>query len=554
MRFFSLCKLAICLVLIFHLPVLAIQDEKAVKEKERQERKDQEKREKEEKKRTEKAKKDEKNSSENSSQETQETPVNKAATTVERPTNPLATQIELAISLGQLIEPKGENAWDVYQIYIKTYPSDPSVKSVQTSLTTALGEVAKAPLAAYAQGANYIFTKNDWAKAQEYTKRLKELQPKNKDFALMDLFYQGMVSLADKEPVKAEEFFRQAIKKDDKAAYLYNALGRALSDQRKEEDSLKAYVKASSLAPDWTYPLVNIALKYLRKGDLDQAERYGILALNVNATDVEAHSLLANVYTSKGNFEEAIRKYEFVLSQKPGSVADQLSYGKLMLDLGNLLAAEKAFSTALQLNPAEHQARLYLGITAQKYSELILADASKQLKAAPKDNVQAQIALADLAAHKGTPQTAIEGYQAALKLEPWQTTTRLKLATLFSESGQIKQAIEEFRNITKNNPTFKEAYNSLGDLLKKDNDPKSAILEYRKAISIDPRYISAHFNLAKTLQEIGELAASAAEYRTILSLDANNAAAITALKEIDSKLTQEKQEVKPVEDSSSKNQ
>ncbi|MBI4851856.1 MAG: tetratricopeptide repeat protein [Acidobacteria bacterium] len=552
MRFVLFSKLAICLLLIFHLPVLAIeQDEKALKDRKEQ----QEKREKEDKKKQEKVRKEDKAKEDKIQENTQDPVNNKAATTTERPTNPLATQIELAISLNQLIEPEGQNAWDIYKVFIKTYPADPAVKSVQTSLTTALGEAAKAPLAAYVQGANYIFTKNDWAKAQQYSKRVKELQPKNKDFALMDLFYQGMVLLADKEPTKAEEIFRQAIKKDDNAAFLYNALGRALSDQRKEEDSLKAYLKAATLAPDWTYPLVNIALKSLRKGDLDQAERYALAALNVNTTDVEAHSVLANVYTSKGNIEKAVEKYDFVITQKPNSIADQLAYGKLMLDIGNLLAAEKAFSTVLKLNPNENQARLYLAITAQKYSELILSDASKQLKD-PKEssNAQTQIALADLAAHKNNPQIAIEAYKTALKIEPWQITTRFKLANLLAENNQAKEAIEEYRNITKANPLFKEVYINLGDLLKKNNDTKTAIVEYRKALAVDPNYLLAHINLAKSLQEIGELLAAAAEYRAILTIDANNAFALSALKEIEAKILQQQEQTKTPEESSSKNQ
>ena len=543
MRSALLCQLVICLILVLHLPTLAIQDEKAVTEKDRKEQKKQAK---EEKKKEEKAKKEENNREEKPQKEKllQDPVDKKSATTTERPTNPLATQIELAISLNQLIEPPGQSAWDVYQIFIKTYPADPSVKSIQNSLTFAMGETAKAPLANYVQGTNYAFTRDDWAKAQEYSKRLKELQPKNKDFVLMDLFYQGMVSLSDKQPSKAEEFFRQGIKKNDEASYFYNALGRALSDQRKEEDSLKAYLRASSLSPDWTYPLVNIALKYLRRGDLEKAQRYALSALNVNATDVEAHSVLASVSASTGNIEDAVRQYEFVISQRPNSVTELLAYGRLMLEQGNLVVAEKAFSTVLQINPAEHRARLYLGITTQKYSELILNDASSQLKNATKENnsAQLQIALADVAAHKGNTQVAIETYQAALKLEPWQVGTRLKLANLLAETSQSKEAIQEYNNIAKTNPMLKEIYISLGNLLKKNNDPKSAILEYRKALAIDPSFLLAHSNLATTLQEIGELAAAAAEYRAILAIEANNSFAQAGLKEVEAKLSQQQQE------------
>lgn len=550
MRLALLCQLAICLVLVLHIPTVAIQ-ESAKDRKEQQQAKEEKK--KEEKARKEqKAREEKANKAEKALQKEEQLPpqdrVDKkaASTTVERPTNPLATQIELAISLNQLIEPPGENAWEFYEKFVKTYPSDPSIKSIQNSLALAMGERAKTPLATYLQGINYTFTKDDWARAQEYSKRLKELQPKNKELVLMDLFYQGMVSLADKQPSKAEDFFRQGIKKNDDAAYFYNALGRALSEQRKEEESLKAYLKASSLLPTWTYPLVNIALKYLRKGDLEQAQRYALSALNVNATDVEAHAVLANVSASKGNIEEAVKQYEFVISQRPNSITEQIAYGRLMLEQGNLVAAERAFTTVLRINPAEHQARLYLSITAQKYSDLVLADASKQLKEASKENNNAQLqtALADAQAHKGNSKEAIEAYQGALKLEPWQVNTRLKLANLLAETGQTKEAIEEYSNVTKTNPMLKEAYYNLGNLLKKNNDPRAAILEYRKAIAVDPSYIVAYSNLAVCLQEIGELAAAAATYRAILTVETTNTFAASALKEIETKLSQQQTEPK----------
>ena len=295
------------------------------------------------------------------------------------------------------------------------------------------------------------------------------------------------------------------------------------------------------MAPDWNYPLVNVALKYLRRGNLEDAQRFALGALNVNVNDVEAHSVLGSIYASVGNYDEAIKEYEIVLSQRPNSIADQVAYGKLMLEEGNLLAAERAFSTALQTNPNDQIAKLYLSITAQKYSDIVLNDATNQLKdaASKNNNAQAQVAIAEGAAHKGNTTLAIEAYQAALKIEPWLAGARLKLASLLAQSGKTAEAIAEYRNVSKTNPSLKEAYFSLGNLLRKEGDTKSAILEYRKAIAVAPNFIAAHSNLAISLQEIGELSAAAAEYRAILSIEGNNSVAVSALKDLEAKIAEQ---------------
>lgn len=598
MRLAPFLKLVICLVLIFHLPTFASQDnsgKSTQEEKPAQEKLDKQAREKEERaakaakelqdkqdkldkqaqEKEEKAAKaakerqdkverqtQEKWAKENKRQEDKEakqagTPKNSKAnlpqdnsdrtlpnTRAERPTNPLVNQIELAITLNQFIEPPGKNAWELYQILAKNYPNDPEVKQLGDSLNLAMGDIAKKPLESYSQGANVIFTRNDWATAQEYSKRLKELQPKNKNYVLLDLFYSGMIALSDKQLEKAEELFRQGTKKDDKAAYFYNALGRTLSERHKDEESLKAYIKATELAPQWTFPLVNVALKYLRRGELEQARRFALSALNINSTDAEAHSVLGSIYSIVGNYDEAIKEYEIVTGQRPNSVNDWVAYGRLMLDQGNLILADKAFGTALQLNPMDQRARLYRSITAQRYTELVFTDATKQLEdsALTNNTSQTQIALADAAAYKNNIQKAIEGYQAVLKLEPWQVNVRLKLANLLADSGKTTEAIEEYRAATKANPALKEVYNTIGNLLKKNGDTKAAILEYRNAISADPNFISAHSNLALALQETGDLSAAAAEYRAVLSINANNPIATEALKTIDAKLQQQQQQ------------
>ncbi|MEW6733665.1 MAG: tetratricopeptide repeat protein [Acidobacteriota bacterium] len=453
--------------------------------------------------------------------------------------HPLVAEIELALNNGQLIAPAGSCAWDLYQILATSVPNEPAIKPLAEKLLNALIAPGTEPLNLYLQGVDRFFQREDWANAQQFIVRARELQNDNKELKLVELFYQGMIALADRQPAKAEELFRQGLKQNNNAAYLHNALGRALSDQRKDDEAIKEYTQASTLAPQWTYPLVNIAIKYQRRGELEMAKRSAQAALNINIGDVEAHALLAAIHTSQGNNEEAIREYQIVVISRPGSVADRVSLGCLFLERGDYVAAEESFRAARQINPLDARARLYHSIAIQRAARSEFENALAQLQAATtpsSDDSALKLTLAIAAIEQGNYNDAIDAYRAVLKSEPWQINIQLQVARLLVLAGRANESLEEYRAILKKNPASKEAHNGLGLALKKAGELKDAIAEYRKALTLDINYVEARYNLASILQEKGEFEAAANEYRTVLNIDPAHSGARTALKEIEEKL------------------
>src|SRR5262249_17955066 len=182
-----------------------------------------------------------------------------------------------------------------------------------------------------------------------------------------------------------------------------------------DADALKAYLKASQLDPQWTYPLVNAAIKYMRRGELAAAQQCALNAVNISVSDAEAHAILGSIYASLGNTDEAVREYQLVVQLRPNSSADYIALGRLLMEQGNYPSAEVVLSNAVQLNPIDARAQLYLSIATQKRAQVVFQLALDQVQEASArtiDDMQLHIALGDAAGEAGNRAGMIDEYRA----------------------------------------------------------------------------------------------------------------------------------------------
>ena len=73
---------------------------------------------------------------------------------------------------------------------------------------------------------------------------------------------------------QAETEFREAIRLDPGYASAHNGLGTALKMRGDIDGAVKAWEKALELKPDFAFPLYNLGLVYIAKGDLSRALGY----------------------------------------------------------------------------------------------------------------------------------------------------------------------------------------------------------------------------------------------------------------------------------------
>jgi tetratricopeptide (TPR) repeat protein len=84
----------------------------------------------------------------------------------------------------------------------------------------------------------------------------------------------------------------------------YFGLGVTFSDKGMETEAIKAYQKAIDIMPQ-VGPLVNLATKYEKQGELDNAQKMYERALSINPNSTEALNNLGGIFYKKKDYKSA---------------------------------------------------------------------------------------------------------------------------------------------------------------------------------------------------------------------------------------------------------
>jgi tetratricopeptide (TPR) repeat protein len=145
-------------------------------------------------------------------------------------------------------------------------------------------------------------------------------------------------------------------------------------------------------------------------------------------------------------------------------------------------AARKHFLAAKKLDADYFNARLYLGVLAEK---------------------------------KGLADEAIEELEAARKLYPrfsrGPLSPYLLLAGLYEKAGKTDKAVEVLRDCVRIDDANLKALVRLGELLAKQKKPAEAVEAYLGAVFIDPYDAKIHTSLAEAYEAAGDKAAAGRE-------------------------------------------
>ena len=146
----------------------------------------------------------------------------------------------------------------------------------------------------------------------------------------------------------------------------------------------------------------------------------------------------------QGDYQQAIRMFEDLLSQNPTMTDAYLGLGTLYQNSGNLVAAETNFARAARLEPRNFDAQVGHGEVLEalkRYSEAIVAY-QRALVIRPM-SIEANIGAADTLMAMRKPKSALRYAQAAVRLEPEDVAIRTNLATTLERAGMLEEAIDE---------------------------------------------------------------------------------------------------------------
>ncbi len=239
-------------------------------------------------------------------------------------------------------------------------------------------------------------------------------------------------------------------------------------------------------------------------------------------------------FHSQGNITEAVKLYQYFISQGFNDHRVFSNFGGILKDLGKLQEAELSQRKAIEIKPDFAEAHSNLGNILNDLGKLQEAELSQRKAIELKPSfAEAHYNLGNILKDLDKLQEAEKSFRKVIEIKPDFANAHLNLGTIFRDLGKLKEAEKSFRKVIEIKPDFAEAHSNLGNILKDLDKLQEAELSYRKAIEIKPNYAMAYHNLGNILKDVGKFYDAINHYKKAIKL--NNKLSIAKSSLIESK-------------------
>lgn len=213
--------------------------------------------------------------------------------------------------------------------------------------------------------------------------------------------------------------------------------------------------------------------------------------------------VLGREHYEKGEYDRAEHVLGQVLEKSDHFADVHNMLGFIRHSRGDLVAAERHFERAVEINPSYTEALLNLAVT---YNDLRKYDESRKVYARIK---------------KGEGQGGIADPFARGKI----ANLHADLAAAYLDVGCREEAIGELKKAVALCPTFPDLWTRLGSIHRDMGNLALARDAYETACKAAPAYVQARVLLGVTLLSMGEQDAAVAAWREVLALEPENKSA-----------------------------
>ncbi len=252
----------------------------------------------------------------------------------------------------------------------------------------------------------------DSANAAKHLEKVVEAQVADFD----TLYTLGQIYSDGSEYMRALYYFKELLGQSPENPYLHSNIAYILFKLEDYDGAIQEYQFAIKHGKDpvWTATVAQTlgTIYYQVKQDMDTAARIFRLACQLNPGDLECLSMLGDIYTEQGNFEQAIETYNYILSVEPDNAECHNYLGYLLWQLDKNDEAVEAYNRAIALNLDNPIAYNNLGV--------IYLDEKCQLK------------------------KALEMFEQAVALKPNYTLARFNVARTLEALGQTAGAAKVY--------------------------------------------------------------------------------------------------------------
>lgn len=204
---------------------------------------------------------------------------------------------------------------------------------------------------------------------------------------------------------------------------------------------------------------------------------------------------LAEFQRFEGYYDEAIENYRMLLQKNPERILSALSYGELLLEADELVAADSLFSDLTEKYPNNASFRFRMGLVHEKQND---SSAIKDFFETVKLDSTHQGALykcAKFELQNGRHFNASKLAKTGLRVNPNNVSLLSILGQAYSMSFQFEKAIVPYEKLISLHEASEFILEKLGKAYRVTEETQKAIRTYKMLLGINDTNASAHSNL-----------------------------------------------------------
>ena len=295
----------------------------------------------------------------------------------------------------------------------------------------------------------------------------------------------------------------------------------------------KCYKEALELSPHEASVACRLAFALKELNQAAEAEAYARQALALDATNADAHYLLALLAVSRGHVEPAIASFRSALQAAPDFIPAYAELSRLLFEQGRATESLQCLEKGIAAAPGDAQLHAMLGDTLHALGNALQAqghhdEAMSRYRAAldiQPDRLAAWFDLGNLSVMQGKPDDAITCYRKILAFNPADVQANFHLGIVHHELKQYNAAIVHYRAALEAEPGNVDIRINLGNSQKEIGDHAAAISSYEQALAQNPDSVAAHVNLGILFTGQNRYADATASFEKALAIDPESAAA-----------------------------
>ncbi len=304
----------------------------------------------------------------------------------------------------------------------------------------------------------------------------------------------------------AVEHIEAAIAQAGPTAQFLTNLGAALHHLNRVDEAETRYRGALELNPTNLDAHSNLGHLLLARDQTDEAIEHYEAACRINPDAAQLHKILGQLYFRHGQFDSAAECYSKYLELAPEAADARNKLGCAYLELERFEDAEAAFRSAYEADPASLD---ILRNLTRALGQLGRGDEIEGFlrAAAERDPSQARH-FTNLGGHyasQGRLLDALEMFRRAYAAAPDEASVILDLGQCLCSLRQFQEAIEIMSAAVKTHPDDPEMWNVLGAAYTPIRRDKEAEDAFTRVLELDPNNFHAANNLCGMLAQAKKL-------------------------------------------------